>query len=448
MSSAVAQTRAFSTSAIAQEISPQAETPVILSNATHTIADLKEYFVPGEITKITDQLIIKAVVVANDEHGNFYKKIVLQDETGGIVFLLDRHDLFTTFEEGREISIGAKGLYISDYNGTIQVGGAPTIDKKGNPRLGQLDDRLIADHLFHGKQVGLPKANEVTIVELGPSDISTLVKLCGVQFSPNDTTGTLADAAAQQTISKTLVDCNANEIFLRTSGYAEVATVSVPDGSGCVTAIYGVYQDKKQLHIRTGLDLSLSEARCEIDASAALASTATPASLVPVISLKEDFSSNENYEPVAAPNWLNTTNVSKGRTWQAREYNGNIYAQATAYKDDAPKVDAWLVTPKINFSEGLQISFRTATAYNAHQGLEVLVSTDYKGSGDPSTATWTPLKGVELANATSGNNNWVPSRNVSLASYKGEGFVAFRYTGSSAGKASTFRVDDVVISKS
>jgi len=352
----------------------------------HTIADLKEYFNPGEINKITDELIFNATVIANDKHGNFYKKIILQDETGGIVFLLNRHDLFTTFEEGREISISAKGLYISDYNGTIQVGGSPTIDKKGNPRLGQLDDRLIADHLFHGKQIGLPAAKEVTIIELGPAEVST----------------------------------------------------------GCVTAIYGVYRDNKQLHIRTEADLNLAGTRCkEVDTE----KNASTKAAVSVTSLNEDFSSNVNYEPVSAANWENTTNVSRGRTWQAREHDGNIYAQATAYRDSAPKVDAWLVTPKLDFSAGLQISFKTATSFNTHQGLEILVSTDFTGAGDPSAATWAPLIGAVIADSSSEKNKWVPSGNVSLASYSGDGFIAFRYTGSSADKASTFRVDDIVISK-
>ena len=153
-----------------------------------------------------------------------------------------------------------------------------------------------------------------------------------------------------------------------------------------------------------------------------------------------------NYDPVSATGWANTTNVNNGRTWQAREFDGNVYAQATAFNDAAPSVDAWLVTPKLDFNAGLQIAFETATAFNVHQGLEVLVSTDYVGSGDPSTATWTPLAGATIADGSSGDNNWVQSGDVSLASYSGEGFVAFRYTGAGSGNTSTFRVDNVVVS--
>ncbi len=633
---------------------PPVEDNSVEINATHTVADLKDYFISGEFSEITDELLVDAIVVADDEGGNFYKKLVLQDETGGIEFLLNRTDLYTTYKEGREIGIQAQGLYISDYNGVIQLGGAPTTDNNGNLRLGQLDDALIEDYLLLGSQVGLPEANEVSINALGPSDVSTLVRLCDVQFTSSDTTGQLADAVAQQTLNKTLEDCDFNTILVRTSGYADVATTDVPNGAGCVTAVYGVFRDDKQLFIRTNDDLELDGTRCggggsgggggqpgtvtlsieqvrglfngsatnlptgqgiqgvvisdqnsgsttgrnmivqqdgwgiivrfddfhnfnlgdevfldvsgvelsefngglqlnnvglskavlvsanqapapkvlTIDeitsnferyegtlvtikaatltaddndwaftttlndgtgslaiftyAQSTFANDAPPTDTVDVTgylnefnspqliirtladvvvsggssgggggggggggaltSLNEDFQSNNNFDPVSASGWMNTTNVNNGRTWQAREFDSNIYAQATAFNDSAPNVDAWLVTPKLDFAAGLQISFETATAFHVHQGLEVLVSTDYVGSGDPSTATWTPLSGATIADASTGDNNWVPSGDVSLAGYSGEGFVAFRYTGAGSGNTSTFRVDNVVVS--
>ncbi|MFK8054593.1 MAG: DUF5689 domain-containing protein [Saprospiraceae bacterium] len=635
---------------------PPVEDNSVEINATHSVADLKDYFVLGEFTEITDDLIVDAIVIADDEGGNFYKKLVLQDETGGIEILLNRNDIYTTYEEGRELGVKAKGLYISDYNGVIQLGGAPTTDNNGNLRLGQLDDALIDDFFLLGSQVGLPAAKEISITEFGPSDISTLIKLCDVQFASSDTTGQMADAVGQLTLNKTLEDCNFNTILVRTSGYADVASTDVPNGKGCVTAVYGVFRDDKQLFIRTSADLDLNDGRCggggsgggggtagtvtltieqvrglfngsatnlptgqgiqavvisdlnsgtttgrnmiiqqdgwgiivrfddfhnfnlgdevfldvsgvelsefngglqlnnvSVSNAVLVSANQTPAPRVLTVaeitsnferyegtlvtikgatlspddndwafttnlsdgtgslaiftyaqatfagqtpstdtvdvtgylnefnspqlvlrtladvvvsggssggggggggggtgsaltSFTEDFEGNADFDPVAATGWMNTTNVSNGRTWQAREFDSNIYAQATAYNDTAPSVDAWLVTPELDFSAGLQIAFETATAFNVHQGLEVLVSTDYVGSGDPSTATWTPLSGAAIANGSSGDNTWVPSGNVSLASYSGQGFVAFRYTGAGSGNTSTFRVDNVVVS--
>lgn len=624
-------------------------------NATNTVSDLKEYFVDGEFIEITDEIIVDAIVVADDADGNFYKKLVLQDETGGIEFLLNRQDINTRYAEGREIGIKAKGLFVGGYNGVTQLGGAPTLDNFGNPRLGQLDDALIDDFILLGANVGVPTPKSVTINSVGPADISTLVQFCDVQFTSADTSGQMADAVNQGTLNRNLEDCDFNTIIVRTSGFADVASLDVPKGKGCLTGIYGVFRDDKQVFIRDAADLDLDATRCgggggggggtpgtvtlsieqvrglfngsatnlptgqgiqgvvisdgnsgtttgrnmilqqdgwgiiirftdfhnfnlgdevfldvsgvelsefngglqlnNVDlskailvsanqapaprvltvaeitsnferyegtlvtikgstltaddndwaftttlndgtgslaiftySSASFAGSAPPTDTVDITgylnefnspqlilrtladvivsggssggggggagggtrgaltSLNETFEGNANFDPVAAPGWMNTTNVSDGRTWQAREFGNNIYAQATAFNDSAPSVDAWLVTPKLDFSAGLQISFETATAFNVHQGLEVLVSTDYVGTGDPANATWTPLAGATIANGSSADNDWVPSGNVSLASYSGEGFVAFRYTGAGSGNTSTFRVGNVVVS--
>ncbi len=58
--------------------------------ATATVADVKEFYEIGALTEITDDLIVDAVVVADDKGGNFYKKLVLQDETGGIEVLINQ----------------------------------------------------------------------------------------------------------------------------------------------------------------------------------------------------------------------------------------------------------------------------------------------------------------------------------------------------------------------
>ena len=50
---------------------------------TNTIADVKALHVPGIPKEIEDDMVIKGTVISYDEPGNFYKKLVIQDETGG-----------------------------------------------------------------------------------------------------------------------------------------------------------------------------------------------------------------------------------------------------------------------------------------------------------------------------------------------------------------------------
>ena len=50
---------------------------------TLTIAELRDMHTLGEYEQITTNELIRGIVVSNDEAGNFYKQLVIQDETGG-----------------------------------------------------------------------------------------------------------------------------------------------------------------------------------------------------------------------------------------------------------------------------------------------------------------------------------------------------------------------------
>ncbi|MEZ5198727.1 MAG: DUF5689 domain-containing protein [Bacteroidales bacterium] len=51
-------------------------------------------------------------VVANDESGNYYKTVVIQDDDGGIELKINDYDLYQTYPEGMEIYIKCKDLYL------------------------------------------------------------------------------------------------------------------------------------------------------------------------------------------------------------------------------------------------------------------------------------------------------------------------------------------------
>src|SRR6185295_6519436 len=69
---------------------PVYEPPVITPDLT--IADLKAMHTSGQFEQITVDKTIGGVVIADDRSGQFYKTIVIQDETGGISVSLDAYD--------------------------------------------------------------------------------------------------------------------------------------------------------------------------------------------------------------------------------------------------------------------------------------------------------------------------------------------------------------------
>jgi len=95
--------------------------------------------------------------------------------------------------------------------------------------------------------------------------------------------------------------------------------------------------------------------------------------------------------------------------------------------------EVWLISPQLNLSnsEGTQLSYYqrnvnpSGGALAANPNQEVLYSTDYGGSGNPSAATWTTMT---TANATT---SWANVTLTDLLPTEAKVYIAFRYIGSS-----------------
>ncbi len=225
--------------------------------ATTTIAELKQLFV-GSPIQITSDLIIAGIVVADDRSGNYFKSIIIQDATAGIDIQIDKVALYDDYPVGREIFIKVKDLWLASNNGSIQLGAA--ID--GSNRAQRIPDNLRSKFLFRGKKDQPVIPLNIRINELNDSHIHRLVKIDDIQFVNADVGKTLANAIAQTSVNLNLEDCNSNSILLRSSGFANFASVPAPAGKGSITAIYSVFGNDKQLFIRDTSDLKLTGNRC------------------------------------------------------------------------------------------------------------------------------------------------------------------------------------------
>lgn len=225
-----------------------------------SIDELKSLYIPGRLTVIETDAIIQGIVVGNDVQGNFFRSLIIQDSTAGIEVRINLTDAFNLFPLGREVAIDCKGLVLGEFNGIIQLGGY-IFQEGGGEELGDIID--YNDRIYRGMLVGEPEPAVRTINTLGPNDISTLVKLEDVEFASFELGLTYADAFGRSTLNRTLLDCDGNEIVVRTSGFADFAVDTLPDGNGSLTAIYNVFGDTKQLFLRSAsLDVDMTGTRC------------------------------------------------------------------------------------------------------------------------------------------------------------------------------------------
>lgn len=88
-----------------------------------SIAQLKQRF--ANITTpqlIEDKLVIKGIVTGNDESGNIYKQIFVQDASGGIYLGVDQNSIYASYRVGQEVYIQLKDLFMVKYGGELQIG--------------------------------------------------------------------------------------------------------------------------------------------------------------------------------------------------------------------------------------------------------------------------------------------------------------------------------------
>ncbi|MCB9075877.1 MAG: choice-of-anchor J domain-containing protein [Chitinophagales bacterium] len=392
-----------------------------------TIAALKAlYTTMGSPLLVTDNLWIQGIVVADDRTGNVYKQIVIDDGTAGISISLDQSDSYVNYPVGRKVYVKCKGLYLGDYNKLIQLGGG--VDPDDATKTARIASALISKIIIKG-----PAGNTVTPIEVKINDLNSsyqnrLIVIKNAEVVPGDTTKTYANFATQQAANVTFKDCDGNTIIARTSGFADFAGKKVSKGNGDLVAIYTEYVSTPQLLLRSEADAKLEGPRCP----------------EPVTLLSENFDA-VGTGSINITGWVNFSTAGTKDWYSTGTTNKN--ARFTAYKSYQDLNIGWLITPAINFdgTTNEELNFRRYVYQpSGTTKMEVLYSTDYIGSGDPSSATWTllvddaPLATNSFATATVALNIIVGT-NV---------HIAFRYTGgygTTPESTTQYNLDNIVI---
>ncbi|MCD4694701.1 MAG: choice-of-anchor J domain-containing protein, partial [Bacteroidales bacterium] len=146
--------------------------------------------------------------------------------------------------------------------------------------------------------------------------------------------------------------------------------------------------------------------------------------------------------------WGNWTPISVvgSQTWTRDNTYGINYtpcAQVSGYDDENYyENEDWLISPSLNLNnyQSEILNFQNAQNYTGAD-LELKVSTDYNGGGDPNSATWTNLS----YSMSSGGFTWTSSGDVDLSGFEGNAvYVAFFFTSTNDGSA-TWELDEISI---
>ncbi len=361
--------------------------------ANTTIKDLKEMFDFTDV--ITDDIIIKGTVISDDKYGNFYKKIVIQDSTGGIEIQVNDFDLYRLFPVGQLVYVKCKNLIIGEYKGVMQL----TYDSNGSSE--RLPANTVKKYIFKSDG-GIPIVPKtVKIPELNSEHINTLIKLENVEFDISELA--LTYATQNQDASRTLTDFAENTLIVRTSSHADFALDTLPSGNGDITAIFTVYNSDKQINIRNTNEVNLTNNRIER-----------------VYLLNEDFPGNlgdfSAYSVTGSQNW---------------NYNSQYdCAIMSGYQGGAHENEDWLISPQIDLSTSTNalLTFTHAGKLygSSWDNVSLQISSDYDGTSNPSNqGNWTEIKNFDYPTSFT----FISSGAIDMTDFVGNSsvYIAFKY---------------------
>lgn len=373
------------------------------------VEDVKALYIPGDERVIDTDMSVYGVVTMDESTGNVYKEAFIQDVTGGLYL---RFKSSAGVYLGDSIRVNLNGAKILKYNNMFQVD--------------DLDPDL---NVVKQSTQNFRQPEVATISQIANLDTfyqGRLVLLKDVEFACNELGNTYADAVNQFSESRMLQDTLGSQVIVRTSGYANFAGDVLPTGKGDFIAIVTQYNNDMQLLIRNPNELTLSGTRKE---------------KCPLLTKNFDDQS------VTSGGW--TTQLVTGPLncdW-GLYISSNSAAKVTNWDgSNNSACESWLISPAMNLSGTTNpvLNFRNTFRYTG-AALELYVSTNYSGTGDPNLATWTNLTSMATWDTDSNNWVWTSSGNVSLASYlQSNVHIAFKYTGS-ASDGSTWEVDDITV---
>ena len=350
---------------------------------TTTIKALKDKYADvvsaNGLQLIEEDDTIFAVVVGNDESGNIYKQLFVQDETGGICISVDINNMNTDYCVGQRVAIYLKGLYIGGYGELAQIGVPYTDEGETEPQIGRMSKFVWEAHserIGEARPEYLPEPTVITSAEQFTDDmLSTLVSLQGMHFD-NPGIFTFADFEADEpaTESKTMYFTDNTEVTVRTSRYGSgLAQMVIPGGVGTFNGILTTYRGEWQITARTADDVEGFEFY-----------------EIPNTFIKETFSEDLG---------VFTSYSAAGHATDIEWIIDYSSACVKGYVD-GNNVDAvtYLVSQPVNLStvDEAYVTFEHAINYANSSTLssdhQLLVSSDFAGDVDAATWTVIPIK--------------------------------------------------------
>ena len=219
---------------------------------TTTIADLKHILGSKKSVVISDEVVIQGRVTSSDRDGNFYRAIIVKDNSASMELLVGQYDLYALYPEGLLLSLNLKGCAMDYDYGVLRVGKrANDYDSYDVTYISSREDR---DRIIkRSTDVAPIEPRHTTIAELKRDECGELVRIENLTLSHTTSIDTLqgmtlSDATWQG--YALFFDPNGDSIAVYTSPNARFAKNYIPTTPISITGIqqYCKYNGGKECY--------------------------------------------------------------------------------------------------------------------------------------------------------------------------------------------------------
>ena len=202
-----------------------------------------------EIYTITDDIAIEGYVVANDLFGEFYKSIVICDDSGGIEIAVDTRNTAVQFPISARVVVYCSGLTIGEYGGELTLGAIPA----GSYTVDRIAEKDFLRYFLIDKES--PKAIKPTVTaisEITPAHIGNYIRLNNVTFAEqagNTWCDIDSTTGEYTTTERSVYDQTGREFTVRTIAECSYRNEKIPAGYGDLCGVVTYFNGNYSLRI-------------------------------------------------------------------------------------------------------------------------------------------------------------------------------------------------------
>lgn len=215
-----------------------------------SIASLRDSQTNSRSVLITDNIIIEGVITANNEYGEFYNYLIIEDQSAALKIMCEMDDNYCQYPFGQAVSVNCSGLYLINHYGSIILGAEPT----GEYTLDYIAQDRVGQYIKLAEQSATPlEPTPIEIEQLTPLDIYRYVRLEQITLSNNEGVSSFCarDSESGRCVdtTHTITDESGNTIELFVDQWCSYADAELPTELCDIAAIVNYYDGSYSLTI-------------------------------------------------------------------------------------------------------------------------------------------------------------------------------------------------------